>query len=65
MHVVEAIDIRARLIDQEELIDKSVDPYAQMRQIYLMYQEGQVNPEASMEVKKDENVEEFLDEIDG
>ncbi|MDD5867775.1 MAG: VacJ family lipoprotein [Succinatimonas sp.] len=65
LHVVEAIDIRARLIDQEELIDKSVDPYAQMRQIYLMYQEGQVNPEASMEVKKDENVEEFLDEIDG
>ena len=59
------MDIRARLLDQEELIDKSVDPYAQMRQIYLMYQEGQVNPEASMEVKKDENVEEFLDEIDG
>ena len=61
---VDLVDTRAGLIPQEQLIDDAVDPYAQTRHIYLMYQEGKVNPESSMEVKADENVEEFLDEID-
>ncbi len=61
---VSVIDTRAGLIPQEEMIDKSVDPYAQVRTAYLQYNEGKVNPDAAMEVKKDENVEEFMDEID-
>ncbi len=61
---VQAVDTRASLIPQEEMVDKAVDPYAQMRQIYLMHQEGKVNPEASMENKSDENVDEYLEEID-
>lgn len=61
---ISAIDTRAGLIPQEEMIDKSVDPYAQVRTAYLQYREGKVNPDAAMENKKDENVEEFLDEID-
>ena len=61
---VQAVDTRASLIPQEEMVDKAVDPYAQMRQIYLMHQEGKVNPEASMENKADENVDEYLEEID-
>ncbi|MGN0893379.1 MAG: VacJ family lipoprotein [Succinivibrio sp.] len=61
---IEGLDQRAALIPQEEIIDKAVDPYAQTRQIYLMYQEGLVNPEAAMKVSEDENLSEFLDEID-
>lgn len=63
-YVINGIDSRASLIPQEEAIDKAVDPYAQMRQIYLMYQEGRVNPDAAMENKADQNVDNYLDEID-
>lgn len=62
--VINGIDVRASLIPQEEAIDKAVDPYAQLRQVYLMYQEGKVNPNASMENKEDKDVESYLDEID-
>ncbi|WP_281071997.1 MlaA family lipoprotein [Succinivibrio dextrinosolvens] len=63
-NAISVIDTRAGLIPQEEMIDNSVDPYAQVRTAYLQYHEGKVNPNAAMENKKDENVEEFLDEID-
>lgn len=62
--VINGIDERASLIPQEEAIDKAVDPYAQLRQVYLMYQEGRVNPDVSMENKEDKNVDSYLDEID-
>ncbi len=62
--VVRAVDIRSGYAAQEDIIDKAVDPYVQTRTIYLQYLEGKVHPEATMDVKKDENVEEFLDEID-
>jgi len=61
---VRTVDSRSALIDQEGLIDNAVDPYVQTRTIYLQYLEGKVHPQAVMDVKKDENVEEFLDEID-
>ncbi len=61
---ISVIDTRAGLIPQEEMIDNAVDPYAQVRTAYLQYREGKVNPDAAMENKKDENVEEFLEEID-
>ena len=51
-------------VPKEEMIDNAVDPYAQVRTAYLQYREGKVNPDAAMENKKDENVEEFLEEID-
>lgn len=62
--VVNGIDERSRLIPQEEFIDKSIDSYAQLKQVYLMYQEGKVNPESSMQNKEDKNIDEYLDEID-
>ncbi len=61
---ISAIDARAALIPQEELIDNAIDPYAQLRTVYLQYHEGKVHPDAAMENKTDENVEEFIDEID-
>ncbi len=61
---ISAIDTRAGLIPQEEMIDNAIDPYSQMRIVYLQYHEGKVNPDAAMENKTDENVEEFIDEID-
>ncbi|MGN1280720.1 MAG: VacJ family lipoprotein [Succinivibrio sp.] len=61
---IEGIDQRAAMIPQEEVIDKAVDPYAQLRQIYLMYQEGLVNPDSAMNVSEDQNLSEYLDEID-
>ncbi len=62
--VVRAVDTRADYVAQEEMIDKSVNPYVQTRTFYLQYLEGKVHPNAAMDIKKDENVEEFLDEID-
>lgn len=35
-----------------------------MRQIYLMYAQGKVDPDAAMKTQEDKNVDEFLDEID-
>ncbi|MDD6205397.1 VacJ family lipoprotein [Succinivibrio sp.] len=62
--VVDVVDSRAALIEYEEMVDKSVDPYATTRSTYLMYAQGKVDPNASVENKKDENVENYLDEID-
>ena len=61
---VSAVDTRAGLLGQDEVVSNSLDPYAQTRQMYLQYREGKVNPDAAMKVSRDENVEEFMDEID-
>ncbi len=56
---------RAELIPQEEMIDKAFDPYVQTRQVFLMYTEGKVNPDAALQSdSEDQNVDDFLDEID-
>ncbi|SRR5574344_54225 len=59
-----AVESRANLIPQEDMVFKSVDPYAQTRQMYLQYAQGKVNPNEAMEIKSDANVDEFMDEID-
>ncbi len=59
------IHARAQLIDQEGVVDNAVDPYASTREIYLMYAEGLVNPDAALQT--DDSItfdESFLDEID-
>ena len=65
------IDSRADMISQEEVLDKSFDPYVSARDFYLQYQEGLVLGKegiASEQLKKDaadeKNLEEYLDEID-
>lgn len=62
--VVKGIHERAQLISQEKFIDDAVDPYAQMRQIYLAYEQGLVAPEAQMQMEGESVDEEFLQEID-
>lgn len=64
---VEGIHNRAQLVEQEGVIDQALDPYVQTRDIYLMYSEGRVHPDAAMSSADDdfEIDEEFLDEIDG
>lgn len=62
---VETVHNRAMLIPQEGAVDNAIDPYAATRQIFLMYSEGKVNPNAAMQNEpSDENVESYLDEID-
>ncbi len=62
---VETVHDRSKLIPQESVVDNAFDPYIATRQVYLMYTEGKVNPNASMqEQQSDENVESYLDEID-
>ncbi len=62
---VEGVHNRAQLVSQEALVDNSVDPYAQTRQIFLMYAQGKVDPDATLKDNSvDEDVDSFLDEID-
>lgn len=65
---VEGVHNRAQLIEQEGVVDNALDPYVTTRDIFLMYSEGQVNPDAAQSAPavEDEAIdEEFLDEIDG
>ncbi len=64
--LLRAVHGRAQFIDQESLVDNSVNPYAQVRQIYLMYQEGKVHPQQEgAQAPQDDGIDEsFLDEID-
>mgnify|MGYP003376117560 FL=1 len=58
--------LRAQLIDQEPVLDNSIDPYIFTRDAYLMYDENKVNPIQEGEVTDtDDFDDELLDEIDG
>ena len=60
------IDARSRLLDQDEILTNSLDPYNQFRDFYLMYAEGLVNDGkvTNQEPEKlDENLDDYLDEI--
>lgn len=60
------IHARAQLIDQEGVVDNAFDPYVSTRDIYLMYSEGKVHPEAALAPEEEEFIDPaFLDEIDG
>lgn len=64
--VIRGIHDRAQLIDQEPVLDNSIDPYIFTRDAYLMYDENKVNPIQEGEVTDtDDFDDEFLDEIDG
>lgn len=64
LRAVNGVHDRSRLVDQEDMIDNALDPYAQTRQIYLMYQQGKVDPQAAERNEEEELDESFLDEID-
>ena len=64
---VEGVHNRAQLIDQEGVVDNALDPYVSTRDIYLMYSEGKVHPDAAetaVPAEEESIDEEFLDEID-
>ena len=64
--VIRGIHDRAQLIDQEPVLDNSIDPYIFTRDAYLMYDENKVNPIQEGEVTDtDDFDDELLDEIDG
>lgn len=63
-YLVSGIHERAQLIDQEKFIDESVDPYAQMKQIYLAHEQGLVDPDAAMKDNSESVDESYLQEID-
>lgn len=64
--VIRGIHNRAQLIDQEPVLDNSIDPYIFTRDAYLMYDENKVNPIQEGEVTDtDDFDDEFLNEIDG
>ncbi|WP_317383344.1 VacJ family lipoprotein [Anaerobiospirillum succiniciproducens] len=64
--VIRGIHNRAQLIDQEHVLDNSIDPYIFTRDAYLMYDENKVNPIQEGEVTDtDDFDDELLDEIDG
>ena len=54
------------VLDQDEVLSNSLDPYLQARDFYLMYEEGLVSgKEAQAQPEKiDENLEDYMDEID-
>lgn len=63
LSALETVHDRAQLIGQEEMVDNAIDPYAQVRQIYLMFHEGKVNPDKA--VSTEQTVDEsYMDEID-
>ena len=57
------IHARAQLVEQEGVVDNSLDPYITTRDMYLMYSEGQVDPNAALQVDEEVLDEAFLDEI--
>lgn len=66
-YLIKGINSRAKLISREKFVDDAVDPYATMRQLYLSYEQGLVDPNAQMkdDGKQEQQVDEsYLDEID-
>ncbi len=66
-YLIKGINTRAKFISQEKFVDDAVDPYATMRQLYLSYEQGLVDPNAQMKDNgnQDQQVDDsYLDEID-
>ena len=66
------VDSRSRLLDQDDIVANSLDPYIQTRDFYLMYQENLVTGQtaAASEVGKvsemtPAELDDYLEEIDG
>ncbi|MGN1393061.1 MAG: VacJ family lipoprotein [Succinivibrionaceae bacterium] len=59
------IDSRAQLLDQDDMLRNSIDPYSQVRDFYLMYKEGLVNDDSKdVQIQETQDLEEYMDEID-
>ncbi|MCC4263145.1 VacJ family lipoprotein [Oceanimonas baumannii] len=54
---------RSELIDREAIIDNSLDPYGLTKDFYLQYQDARVGKET--DAPAEENLDAFMDEIDG
>lgn len=69
-YVLEALDSRSQLVDQEGLVDNAFDPYITARDFYLQYQQGKVDNGKSLmdnptkPSAEDQEVDKYLDEID-
>ncbi|WP_421197883.1 VacJ family lipoprotein [Aeromonas enteropelogenes] len=67
---LDGLGSRAKLIDQERIIDNALDPYALTKDFYLQYNENKVTGSQGGVPKQDEaggddaNLDEYLDEID-
>ena len=66
---LDGLGTRAKLIDQERIIDNALDPYALTKDFYLQYNEGKVTgrqPELKQQKTQEDdgNLDEYLDEID-
>lgn len=66
---LDGLGTRAKLIDQERIIDNALDPYALTKDFYLQYNDGKVTgrqPELKQQGQQedDSNLDEYLDEID-
>lgn len=54
---------RSELIDREPIIDNALDPYGLTKDLYLQFQDAKVGKE--FEPASSEELEDFMDEIDG
>ena len=64
---IEAVDTRAEMLQYDDLLSNSLDPYSQMRDFYLLNAEKQVSGKiemATVEEATPEDLESFMDEID-
>lgn len=63
---LDGLDSRSRLVDQEAVLDNSLDPYLSAKDFYLQYQEGQVQDgkAPAKDKESDEELNKYMDEID-
>ena len=67
---LDGLGSRSKLIDQERIIDNSLDPYALTKDFYLQYNQSKVTgkkaelKEMKPEQSDDANLDQYMDEID-
>jgi phospholipid-binding lipoprotein MlaA len=61
--VLDGLYQRSELIEREAIIDNALDPYGLTKDLYLQYQDTKIGKE--FEPASDEELEAFMDEIDG
>ncbi|MFQ2192422.1 MlaA family lipoprotein [Aeromonas jandaei] len=67
---LDGLGSRSKLIDQERIIDNSLDPYALTKDFYLQYNQSKVTgkkaelKETKQEQSDDANLDKYMDEID-
>lgn len=66
-----ALDTRAQLVAREEMIDNAMDPYISGRDFYLQYingkvkgKEGILEEEKNKDIEDQQNLAQYMDEID-